>query len=159
MDLEPVLQFVVNRLLRSESADLTILEKLVGIMAGVSQVENDAISDDQLEAYSGGKEMVKEAFNSTIISIARPVDGLEIGAKPKEAPIDKAKNIKKSLPRLIDALRYTGLAMPIWIALAQTRQAAVDEMATAPLKAMGATQDTVSLPAPSHPTPRLLRLI
>ena len=145
MDLEPVLQFIINRLMRSESADLTILDKLISIMSGVSQVENDAISEEQLQAYAAGKEMVREAFHSTIIAIAKPPEGVEIGAKAKEAPVDKAKSTKKSLPRLVNALRDTKLAMPIWIALAQTRQEAVDKMASAPIKAMAATQDTVCL--------------
>ena len=145
MDLEPVLQFVINRLMRSDSADLTILDKLISIMSGVTQVENDAISDDQLQAYAAGREMVKEAFNSTLISIARPADLSDVTAKPKEAPIDKGKSTKRSLPRLVNAMRFTELAMPIWIALGQTRQGAVDKMASAPIKAMSAMQDTVSL--------------
>ena len=142
-----MLQFIINRLMRSESADLNILDKLISVMSGVSQVENDAISDDQLQAYATGREMVREAFYSTIIAISKPADG-DPGGKAKEAPFDKAKSTKKSLPRFVNALRDTKLATPMWIALAQTRQGAVDEMASAPIKAMASMQDTVSLPVP-----------
>ena len=144
MDLEPVLQFIINRLMRSDSADLTILDKLISIMTGVAQVENDAISDEQLQAYAAGRAMVKEAFNATLISIARPTDPTDATAKPKGAPLDKARSTKRSLPRLINALRFTELGMPIWIALGQTRQGAVDKMSSAPIKAISAMQDTVS---------------
>lgn len=143
MDLEPILQFIINRLMRSESADLTILDKLIAIMSGVSQIENDAISEDQLKAYASGREMMKEAFNSTYIAIAKPADPMAGDAR-KEAPIDKAKSTKKSLPRFINALRETRLTTPIWIALAQTSQAAADRMAGVPIKAMASMQDTVS---------------
>ena len=143
MDLEPVLQFIINRLMRSESADLTILDHLIAIMCGVSQVENDAVSEYQLRAYAAGKKMVHEAFHTTFITIARPVEGPDMGVKSKGPPADIAKTTKKSLPRLVNALRDTELAMPIWIALAQTRQAAVDKMASAPIKAMATMQDTV----------------
>ena len=144
MDLEPVLQFIINRLMRSESADLNILDKLISIMSGITQVENGAISDDQLLAFGAGKEMVREAFHSTFIAISRPAEG-EPGAKAKEAPFDKAKSTKKSLPRFVNALRETKLAMPIWIALAQTQQGAADHMASAPIKAMASMQDTVCM--------------
>jgi len=93
-------------------------------------------------AYATGREMVKEAFHSTILTIARPVEG-DPGVKAKEAPFDKAKSTKKSLPRFVNALRHSSLAMPIWIALAQTRQGAADKMASAPIKAMTLMQDTV----------------
>ena len=136
-----MLQFVINRLMRSESADLNILERLITIMSGVAQIENDAISDDQLSAFATGREMVREAFHSTIITISRPAEG-EPGAKAKEAPFDKAKSTKKSLPRFVNSLRDTKLAMPIWIALAQTQQGAADKMASAPIKAMASMQDT-----------------
>ena len=143
MDLEPVLQFVINRLMRGESLDLSILQSLLSIMSGVSSIDNDAISDDQLRAYATGREMIRESFNSTVLSITRPAEG-DPGQKAKEAPVDKTKSIKKSLPRLINALRDAHLAMPIWIALAQTRQGAVDTMAGTPIKAMSSMQDNVS---------------
>jgi len=130
--------------MRSESADLNILDKLISIMSGVTPVENDAISDDQLLAFGAGKEMVREAFHSTVVAISKPAEG-EPGAKAKEAPFDKAKSTKKSLPRLVVALRETKLAMPIWIALAQTQQGAADKMATVPIKAMASMQDTARL--------------
>ncbi len=149
MDLEPILQFIINRLMRSESADLNILEKLISIMSGVNAVENDTISDDQLMAYGTGREMVREAFHSTIIAISRPAEG-EPGGKAKEAPFDTAKSTKKSLPRFVNALRETRLSMPIWIALAQTQQGAADKMASAPIKAMASMQDTVCLPLMSY---------
>lgn len=145
MDLEPVLQFIINRLMRGESNDLTILESLISIMSGSTKIDNDAISDDQLKAYASGREMIREAFNQTSLSIPRPADSLDPGQKAKVAPVDKTKSTKKSLPRLINALRETGLALPIWIALAQTRQGSVDRMADAPIKAMSARQDTVSI--------------
>ncbi|RSH93955.1 hypothetical protein EHS25_006608 [Saitozyma podzolica] len=140
MDLEPVLQFVINRLMRGESNDLTILQSLLSVMSGLTKIDNDAISDDQLKAYATGREMVREAFNLTTLAIVRPADG-DPGQKVKEAPMDKTKSTKRSLPRLINALRDTHLALPIWIALAQTRQGAVDRMASAPIKAMSSMQD------------------
>ncbi|WWD09899.1 hypothetical protein V865_008028 [Kwoniella europaea PYCC6329] len=140
MDLGPVLQYIINRLMRGQSGDLIILEKLMSTMSGIEPVPNDGVSDTQLQAYGGGKEMVREAFNATRIQIAPPPEpGTD---KPKEAPVDKLKNIKKSLPRLVNALRDTRLAIPIWIALAQTRQAVVDKLANTPIKAMNLVQDT-----------------
>jgi THO complex subunit 2 len=62
--------------------------------------------------------------------------------------MDKAKSTKKSLPRLINALRDTKLAIPIWLALAQTRQGVVDKLVErqpdTPLKALGLMHDKVS---------------
>nr|XP_018263621.1 uncharacterized protein I303_03491 [Kwoniella dejecticola CBS 10117]OBR85779.1 hypothetical protein I303_03491 [Kwoniella dejecticola CBS 10117] len=140
MDLGPVLQYIINRLMRGQSGDLIILEKLMSSMSGIEPVPNDGVSDTQLQAYGGGKEMVKEAFNTTRIQIAPPPEpGTD---KPKEAPVDKLKNIKKSLPRLVNALKSTGMAIPIWIALAQTRQAVVDKQSDTPIKAMNLVQDT-----------------
>jgi THO complex subunit 2 len=144
MDLEPVLQFVINRLMRGESSDLIILQSLLSVMSGLTKIDNDAISADQLKAYATGKEMLKEAFSTTTFGIARPIEG-DPGQKAKEAPVDKSKSTKRSLPRLINALRDTHLAMPIWIALAQTRQGVVDRMVNEPIKAMGLLQDIVSL--------------
>ncbi|KAK4687040.1 THO complex subunit 2, partial [Tremellales sp. Uapishka_1] len=141
MDLEPFLQFIINRLMRGESADLTILASLITVMTGVAPVFNFAVSQEQLQSYSAGKEMIKEAFYATHISIAPPADP-DPTAKPKTAPIDKGKSTKKSLPRLINALRDTKLALPIWIGLAQTRQGSVDKMGNAPLKAIEIMQDS-----------------
>ncbi|KAI9637923.1 transcription factor/nuclear export subunit protein 2-domain-containing protein [Dioszegia hungarica] len=142
MDLEPVLQFIVNRLMRGQSADLTILQSLISIMSGESKIDNDAISNDQLRAYGSGREMIREAFNSTVIAIPRPMTPGDPAAQGAQAaPVDKAKPTKKSLARLISGLRDTGLDMPIWIALAQTRQGAVDKMVGAPIKAMSSMQD------------------
>ena len=144
MDLEPVLQFIINRLMRGDSADLIVLTQLIGRMQGITLVENHAISDAQLEAYATGREMIREAFFATTLSIARPSD--DPSQKPKDGPVDKAKSTKKSLPRLINALRDTSLAVPLWIALAQTRQGAVGKLSSAPLKAMSKIQDNVSTP-------------
>ena len=145
MDLEPVLQFIVNRLMRGQSADLTILQSLISIMSGETKIDNDAISNDQLRAYGSGREMIREAFNSTVIAIPRPMTPGDPAAQGAQAaPVDKAKPTKKSLARLISGLRDTGLDMPIWIALAQTRQGAVDKMVGAPIKAMSSMQDNVS---------------
>ncbi|WVR05355.1 hypothetical protein IAU60_002369 [Kwoniella sp. DSM 27419] len=141
MDLDPVLQYIVNRLMRGHSGDLIILEKLLSTMSGMEPVPNDGVSETQLQAYAGGREMVREAFNATRISIAPPQEPGSTD-KPKEAPVDKIKNIKKSLPRLVHALRDTNLAIPIWIALAQTRQAVIDKLSNTPLKAMVLVQDS-----------------
>ncbi|OCF36409.1 hypothetical protein I316_01658 [Kwoniella heveanensis BCC8398] len=116
MDLDPVLQYIINRLMRSHSGDLIILEKLMSTMSGIEPVPNDGVSEKQLQAYGGGREM--------------------------EVPVDKIKNVKKSLPRLVNALRNTNLALPIWIALAQTRQGVVDKLSNTPIKAMNLVQDT-----------------
>jgi THO complex subunit 2 len=151
MDLQPVLQFIVNRLMDNQIGDLTILDRLISIMSGVSQVENDAISTDQVQAYAGGRELVKEAFYSTTLTINRPVEGAEFGAKAKEAPFDRAKSTKKSLPRLVAALRDTALAVPIWIALAKVRQESMENLEEEPIKVMSMMQDTVS---PSFPVDR-----
>ena len=119
MDLEPLLQFIMNRLMRCESADLAILESLISIMSGESRVDNDAISADQLQSLAGG---------------------------PQAAPIaDRSKLYRKSLPRLINGLRETGMAMPIWIGLGQTSQGSADKSADTPIKAMSNTQDSVCL--------------
>ncbi|AFR93442.1 THO complex subunit 2 [Cryptococcus neoformans C23] len=141
MDLYPVLQYIINRLMRGHSGDLIILEKLMSSMSGIEPVPNDGVSEAQLHAYAGGREMIREAFSATRISVTAPP---EPGAseQPARAPVEKVKNVKKSLPRLVNALREKGLAMPIWIALAQTRQAVVDKMVNAPIKAMNLVQDT-----------------
>lgn len=143
MDLYPVLQYIINRLMRGHSGDLIILEKLMSSMSGIEPVPNDGVSEAQLHSYAGGREMIREAFSATRISVTAPP---EPGAseQPARAPVEKVKNVKKSLPRLVNALREKGLAMPIWIALAQTRQAVVDKMVNAPIKAMNLVQDTVS---------------
>lgn len=141
MDLEPILQFIINRLMRGDSGDLTILSRLIQRMYGVDTVENNGVSDAQLAAYGAGKEMIHEAFWATQILLVKPSD--DPAANRKEAPMEKLKSTKKSLPRLINALRDTNLAIPIWIALAQTRQGVVDKLGSAPLKAMGIMQDRV----------------
>ena len=147
MDLEPILQYIINKLMRGESDDLTILSRVIQRMYGVDTVENNGVSDAQLEAYATGKAMVHESFWTTQILLAKPTD--DPANKAKTAPTDKTKNTKKSLPRLISALRDTKLAIPIWIALAQTRQGVVDKIVErqpdAPLKALGLMHDKVRL--------------
>lgn len=147
MDLEPILQYIINKLMRGESDDLTILSRVIQRMYGVDTVENNGVSDAQLEAYATGKAMVHEAFWTTSILLAKPTD--DPANKAKAAPVDKTKNTKKSLPRLISALRDTKLAIPIWIALAQTRQGVVDRLVErqpdTPLKALGLMHDKVCL--------------
>lgn len=145
MDLEPVLQFIINRLMRGQSADLTILQSLISIMSGETKIDNDAISNDQLKAYGAGREMIRESFNATNVAISKPhMPGDPAAQGAQAAPVDKTRPTKKSLARLISGLRDTGLDMPIWIALAQTRQGAVDKMVGAPIKAMSSMQDNVS---------------
>ncbi|WVQ78452.1 hypothetical protein IAT38_000538 [Cryptococcus sp. DSM 104549] len=141
MDLTPVLQYIINRLMRGHSGDLIILEKLMSSMSGVEPVPNDGVSPTQLQAYAGGREIIREAFSTTRISIAAPPEPGQ-GDQPKTVPVEKIRSIKKSLPRLVNALKDTGLAMPIWIGLAQTRQAVVDKLANTPMKAMNLVQDT-----------------
>ena len=153
MDLEPVLQFIINRLARGESGDLAILKQLVAKMVGVDPVENMGVSDSQLEAYATGREMIRESLYRTAIAIARPAD--DATASRKDAPIDKNKSTKKSLPRLVNALRETRLSIPIWVALAQVRLYAADHMLDAPLKAMSVVLSEVSaiclLPTRAYP--------
>lgn len=145
MDLEPVLQFIINRLMRGESDDLTILQSLISIMSGESNIDNDAISNDQLNCYGAGREMIREAFNATTLSISKPPMSDNSGVQgPQAAPVKVAKSTTKSLQRFISALRDTGLDMPIWIALAQTRQGAADTMIGNPIKAMSSASDKVS---------------
>jgi len=84
MDLEPVLQFIINRLMRGQSADLTILQSLISIMSGESKIDNDAISNNQLKAYGSGREMIREAFNATVIAISRPVAPGDPGAQARQ---------------------------------------------------------------------------
>ncbi|KAK8869600.1 hypothetical protein IAR55_000167 [Kwoniella newhampshirensis] len=105
------------------------------------ELPNDGVSDTQLRAYAGGREIIREAFQTTRILIAPPPEPGSTD-KPKEAPVDKIKNIKKSLPRFVNTLRDTKLALPIWIALAQTRQGVVDKLANTPIKAMNLVQDS-----------------
>ncbi|TYJ56712.1 hypothetical protein B9479_002643 [Cryptococcus floricola] len=147
MDLYPVLQYIINRLMRGHSGDLIILEKLMSSMSGLEPVPNDGVSEAQLQAYGGGRELIREAFAATRINVAPPPEPGVPGAPggdgvQRAGPVEKVKNVKKSLPRLVNALRNQGLAMPIWIALAQTRQAVVDKLADTPMKAMNLVQDT-----------------
>lgn len=146
MDLEPILQYIINKLMRGESDDLTILSRVIQRMYGVDTVENNGVSDAQLEAYATGKQMIHEAFWTTQILLPKPTD--DPANKAKSAPTDKTKSTKKSLPRLINALRDTKLAIPIWIALGQTRQGVVDKLVErqpdTPLKALGLMHDKVS---------------
>jgi THO complex subunit 2 len=144
MDLEPYLQFIINRLSRGESADLTILGSILSVMSGVNPVLNFAVSEEQLRAFSTGREMIKESFYATPFAYVKAAMADQPLGKAKEATIDKAKVVTRSLPRLIHALRETRLMIPIWIALAQTRQGCTDRMASAPLKAMEIMQDNVS---------------
>lgn len=147
MDLEPILQYIINKLMRGESDDLTILSRVIQRMYGVDTVENNGVSDAQLEAYATGKAMVHEAFWTTQILLSKPTD--DPANKAKTAPTDKTKSTTKSLPRLISALRDTKLAIPIWIALAQTRQGVIDKLVErhpdTPLKALGLMHDKVRL--------------
>jgi hypothetical protein len=134
------LQYIINRISNTRADDLTLLDKLIVSMSGLSQFDDAAISKDQLKAYATGQEMVKESFYSTVIGINKPNDNGSI-IKAKDAV---GKSTKKSLPRLIKALRDTELAIPIWIGLAQLSQGAVDTMPTAPIKALSLMQDSVS---------------
>lgn len=144
MDLEPLLQFIMNRLLRGQSDDLAILDSLITSMTGALQYDNDAISALQLEAHLGGPQLLHEMFETTQFTIVNPAPLGE--ERPAPAPqIDNSKMWKKSLPRLLRVLRETGMTMPILLGLAQTSQRSMDTMAHAPIKAMSLIQDSVSL--------------
>lgn len=79
-------------------------------MSGEDIVGNFAISVEQLGAYSAGPEMAREAFYSSEITR---------GDRRPRRSIELLNQVKKSLPRFIQALRYTELAVPILIGLAQ----------------------------------------
>jgi len=152
MELEPVLQFVHNRLLASQSVDLIIVDKLVSIMSGVSPIENNAISDDQLRALSSGAHLNHEAFHATTIAVPRPIDPTDPNAKSKQAPVDKNKSTKKSLPRLVDSLRDPVFGIPIWVSLAQTWQDALQAAGPQATKTTAERLDSVSSKTVSVPS-------
>lgn len=143
MDLEPILQFIMNRLMRGQSGDLAVLDSLITCMTGALQIDNDAISPQQLEAHLAGPELLREAFELTQYIIYKENAAGDTVA-PRAVPIDNTKTWKKSLPRLIRSLRETGMAMPILLGLAQTSQGSTDKMAFAPIKAVSLMQDSVS---------------
>lgn len=120
VDLEPVFRFILNRLSTSSPTELVVLDRLVVIMAGLTPMEDNAVSNDQLKALSGGIELVKEAISATTIEVQKPVDPTEQGGVTKQVKIKKPKVIKHSLPRLLAYCRDEEFGLPIWIALAQT---------------------------------------
>lgn len=159
VDLEPFLQYILNRLVENQTFDLIVFDQLLSTMSGVSQIDNDAISAEQLQALSCGPELIREAYNATIIMIDRPLVGEGLARDPPRA---KDKKIGRSLPRLLNALRDTSWAIPMWVALAQADLAAADqgdqdndangvtaergfETVVKPIKTVAATQDTVSI--------------
>jgi THO complex subunit 2 len=168
MDLEPILQYMMNRLSRGQPADLSIFQSVISIMSGMPVINNDTVSAEQLKAFGAGPELVLEALNPTFAVAPSPLAGASgsgpggagggrgggggpggnAGGTPAPStglpPSEKKKSTKMSLPRLMAALKGTEMAVPLWIALAQTTQYAVDGMGNVPIKAMSILQDNVS---------------
>lgn len=105
-----MLQFIISGLKNGTPSTLTVVEKILSGMSGEDIVGNFAISIEQLSAYTAGPEMCREAFYSTEITR---------GDRRPRRSHDLLVQVKKSLPRLIQALRYTHLAVPILVGLAQ----------------------------------------
>lgn len=109
--LDPILKMIVTQLKFTDMAAFTVLEKLMNGMTGEDTVEEFAISNDQLESYAAGPEMVREAFFATENTR---------GTRKALRSAELLDQVKKSGPRFVEALRSTGLAVPILIGLAYT---------------------------------------
>ncbi|KAI9207980.1 transcription factor/nuclear export subunit protein 2-domain-containing protein [Polychytrium aggregatum] len=60
LELRAILEYMCNRLLTNETADLVILNKLIAQMSGVRPTEDSTVS--QLEAMSGGETLKREVL-------------------------------------------------------------------------------------------------
>ena len=104
VDVEGVLQYIVNRLYDEQSIDLIVLSEIVNRMGGIESVEN--ISETHLEALAGGPLLLSEVLSGqTTAAVARPN--------------------KRATQRLVQVLVQRGLAVQLWILLAQQRSLAV----------------------------------
>jgi THO complex subunit 2 len=105
-----LLQLVVSGLKNNNVSTLTVIEKLMSGMTGEDIVGNFAISAEQLAAYTAGNEMCREIFYSAENTL---------GDRRARRSLELLSETKKSQPRLVAALRNTGLAIPILIGLAR----------------------------------------
>jgi uncharacterized protein (UPF0264 family) len=145
IELEPVIQFIVNRLQTRSPGDLVVLGTLITIMSGDEPLGNSSISDAQFAALAGGPELVREGLYETREAFTKPMFvEASIAVRDAGAQTKAAAPTKRSLKRLVDALRSTHLAVPVWIALAQARKGSLAQMEDYPAKAMAKGFDDVS---------------
>lgn len=130
--LEPILNMVATQLKFTNMAAFTVLEKLMNGMTGEDTIEEFAISNEQLEAYAAGPEMLREAFFTSEIT-----NGERKALRSREL----LNQVKQSGPRFVQALRSTGLALPILIGLAYTAAEAPFLDPEAPLAAIQSQRD------------------
>jgi THO complex subunit 2 len=116
-------------------------------MSGDEPLGNSSISDAQFASLAGGPELVREGLYETREAFTKPIIvEASIAVRDAGAQTKAAAPTKRSLKRLVDALRATGLAVPTWIALAQARQGSLAQMEAYPAKAMAKGFDDVCLP-------------
>ncbi|KAH3759032.1 THO2 protein [Pelomyxa schiedti] len=97
--LEPLLVCVIWQLRDGDSFDLLILKEIISKMAGIEYGED--ISDENTDCLAGGELLFSEA-----ISMATNM-----------TPLRKPPSIK----RLLEALINTGMAIPLYVTIAQQR--------------------------------------
>lgn len=100
VELAGLMQYVANQLKAGKSFDLLLLREIVQKMAGIEISEE--ITDDQLEAMSGGELLRQEG-----------------------GYFAQVRNTKKSSTRLKDALLEHGLALSLCLLMAQQRDGVV----------------------------------
>jgi THO complex subunit 2 len=142
MPLEPLVQQIGNQLKRQSLADLITLKQLISKMSGIEVAQD--MTDAQLKCLAGGALMQREAIDLTQIRFpAPPTDDnerLTRGRPKKQLVYDNSR------ARLLQALRNSGLILPILVAIAQARAACI-YVATENLghtKQLGLTFDEVS---------------
>ena len=96
VELIGLLQFIANQIKSEKSLDLFVLKEIVYKMAGIESSEE--LTNDQLAALSGGELLRAECGYFT-----------------------QVRNTRKSSSRLKDALIDAGLAMPLYMLMAQQR--------------------------------------
>lgn len=130
-NLDPLLQLIVRGLKKQYDFTLKVVEKLMSGMIGEDIVENSFVSVTQLSAYMTGPEMIREAFFASENTRGERV----------RRSNDLVVQIKKSVPRLLAALRSTELTIPILIGLARMATDSTNPTLDMPVKAIAKKRD------------------
>ncbi|KAG2492057.1 hypothetical protein HYH03_009555 [Edaphochlamys debaryana] len=121
LDVGAILQFLLNTLRQGDAFDLLVLQQIIVAMTGVRL--EAVLSEEQLDALSGGPELVAEAV---------VLDAGEADAALGPGRVASAKDLAKGRQRLLRALedRPSGgggsLALPLLILVAQQRSVIIN---------------------------------
>ena len=122
-DLEPLLQYVFNQLNIGNSLDLVVLGEIVYKMAGCETFLN--LSEGQLEGLAGGPILKAECLG--------PSQSSSFG--------QGSKNSRKSSSRLVSCLTESNLFFPLWLLIAQQKNALIFAADFEHLKLLGSLVD------------------